>query len=212
MVNEILVSLGDENLKGLGEVLGSKSCVKILELLAIKDLAVSDIARELKMKINTTDYNVKKLVKVGLIEKSGHWWSVKGKKMPVYQVTNKKIVISPRSSVAKKFLWVLGLTGAAGIWIRSLTRPADSVFMGNEMVMEDAVFKAAPQPMEMMASNVGISQSVVDSVSDVGFWASLASWASNGMTLTGPEWFLIGAWSAIVLFFIYSLVVERRSN
>ncbi len=192
MRNEIVVSLGDENLKGLSEVLGSKSCVKILDLLALKDLAVSDIARELSMKINTCDYNVKKLVRAGLIEKSGHWWSVKGKKMPVYQVVDRRIVISPRRKVAKKFLWVLGLTGIAGVWIRSLMSPVD-------LVSEDLFFDAAPK-IEMMASNAGVSEQVVGAVSDVGFWGSLVGW----------EWFLFGAWSAIVLFFVYSMLTERR--
>ncbi|MBS3087369.1 helix-turn-helix domain-containing protein [Candidatus Pacearchaeota archaeon] len=211
MRKEVLISLGDEGLKDVAEVLGSDSCVKILDLLALKDLAVSDIARELGMKLNTTDYNVKKLVKAGLIKKSGHWWSVKGKKMPVYQVVDRRIVISPKRRIAAKFLWVLGLTGAVGIWLRSLMMPADFVMSG-EKVMDDAVFAAAPRAMElvvdevsqveMMASNGGISDATFGAVSDVSFWAGLAGW----------EWFLIGAWSAIVLFFIFSLISERRIN
>ena len=37
-------------------------------------------------------------------------------------------------------------------------------------------------------------------VSSVGFWAGLA----------GFEWSLLGVWSIIVLFFVYSLIVEKR--
>ncbi len=211
MRKEILVSLGDSKLKEMSEVLGSKSCVRILEELAVEDLAVSDIAKRLGMRLNTCDYNVKKLVRAGLIEKSGHWWSVKGKKMSVYRVVDRKIVISPRRRVAKKFIWVLGLTGVVGIWLRSLMKPADFMMSSdNEMIMEDAVFSAAPKAaaltadavpeVAMMAANAGVSESIVREVSSVSFWGSLASW----------EWFLIGAWSAIVLFFVYSLLSERR--
>ena len=41
--------------------------------------------------------NLKKLIEGGLIEKTkNYFWSVKGKKIPVYRVSNKKIVIYPK--------------------------------------------------------------------------------------------------------------------
>jgi DNA-binding transcriptional ArsR family regulator len=200
-MNNVMVSLGDSRMKDIAEVLGSKSCVKILDLLAVENLAVSDISRKLGMKINTTDYNVKKLVRAGLIEKSDYWWSVKGKKMPVYRVSDKSIVISPRRKVAKKFLWILGLTGIAGIWIRSLM---GGVHSGSEYVMSapkaEAVFsRVAEANVADAASEMGRYGLVSDVGS--GFWAGLAGW----------EWFLLGAWGTIVLFFVYSLIVEKRA-
>ncbi|NPE26681.1 winged helix-turn-helix transcriptional regulator [Methanococcoides sp. SA1] len=192
MKNEISLSLGDEGLKGISEILGSVSAVKILEELAVSDLSVSEIARRLDMKINTVDYNVRKLLRVGLIEKASHWWSVKGRRMVVYRASNRRIVISPKRRMAKKFLWVLGLTGVVGIWLRSLT---------SDVVRGDMVFDAAPK-MEMLAANAGMTERAVGAVQDVGFWAGLAGW----------EWFLFGAWSAIVLFFVYSLIIERRNK
>ena len=45
-----------------------------------------------------------------------------------------------------------------------------------------------------------ISRVGVIEVSFVGFWAGLA----------GFEWSLLGVWSIIVLFFVYSLIVEKR--
>jgi len=65
----ILINLGDEKAKWISEVIGNKSCNKILDLLAEKNLTVSDISHKLKMPINTVDYNVKKLVKAGLMMK-----------------------------------------------------------------------------------------------------------------------------------------------
>ena len=115
----IMISLGDDKAKHVSEVIGSKSCNRILGLLADGDLTVSEIARKLKMPMNTVDYNVKKLVKAGLVEKAAHWWSVKGKKMPTYKVSNKKIIISPRSDVGKKvvysFLMVFALVAVVGL-------------------------------------------------------------------------------------------------
>ena len=203
-----MILLVDDNLKGMAEVLGIPTCVKILDLLALKDLAVSDIARELGMKLNTVDYNVRKLVKAGLIEKTGHWWSAKGKRMPIYRVVDRRIVISPRRRVAGKVLMALGFVGVLGVFLRGKDYVA-----GNRVgvVMDEAVFAAAPKAMElvandggsgaqMMASNAGITQGFVDSVSNVSFWGSFASW----------EWFLFGVWSALVLFFVYAMIADRR--
>jgi len=195
MRKEILVSLGDSRLKELSEVLGSKSCVKILDLLGGEDLAVSDIARELGVKINTVDYNVKKLVRAGLIERSGHWWSVKGKKMPVYRVVDRKIVISPRRKIAKKFLWVLSLTGVLSLGVRYSLFVDQGKEVGSALPI--AVESMALDGAKMMYGN-GVHEEVFRSISD-GFWGSLAGW----------EWFLLGAWGAIALFFVYSLVSER---
>jgi len=60
------------------------------------------------------------------------------------------------------------------------------VFYDKEAVVFEAVLEI---------SRVGVIE-----VSSVGFWAGLA----------GFEWFLFGAWSIIVLFFVYSLIVEKR--
>lgn len=205
MDKNVLVSLGDSRMKEIAEVLGSASCVRILELLGEEDLTISDISERLDMKMNTADYNVKKLVGAGLVEGTGHWWSVKGRKMVVYRVSDKRIVISPRKSNAKKFLWVLGLTGVVGIWLRSLFGGSSNLAVkgaGDAMLMQDAVFEAAPK-MEVLTVNVGANNTVVQTVGDsIGFWAGLAGW----------EWFLIGAWSAIVLFFVFSLVAERKAR
>ena len=49
--------------------------------------------------MNTLDYNLKKLIGAGLIEKtSSFFWSVKGKKIPTYRLANKKIIISTKNS------------------------------------------------------------------------------------------------------------------
>jgi DNA-binding transcriptional ArsR family regulator len=114
------VDLNDDRAKYIAEVLGNKTCKKILELLARKDLTVTDIAKELDVPLNTVDYNIKKLIKSGLIEQVDYFWSVKGKKMPVYRVANKKIVISPRDSFIKKTIlpsFLISLFGGLGVYL-----------------------------------------------------------------------------------------------
>ena len=84
----VTIPLNDSRLKLISEVLSNKSCLKILDLLAEKNLSVGDISKELNIPLNTIDYNVKKMVKTGLIEKESHWWSVKGKKIETFDGMN----------------------------------------------------------------------------------------------------------------------------
>jgi predicted transcriptional regulator len=103
----LLFSLEEENSKKLGEVISNPTCKKILSILSEKELSVSEIANELQIPLNTTDYNIKNMLKAGLIEKANKWWSVKGKKIDTYTIANKLIVISPKKSLTSKVKSIL---------------------------------------------------------------------------------------------------------
>ena len=92
-----MISLEDEKSRKLGEAISNPTCKKIISLLAEKELSATEISREIKIPMNTLDYNLKKLISSGIIEKSKHFWSVKGKKIPTYKVVNKVIVIQPKN-------------------------------------------------------------------------------------------------------------------
>ncbi len=94
----ILMNLNDERSKKVAEVLKSETCKKILDYLAEnKEKSEEDIANDLEMPINTVEYNLKKLLESGLIEKAKKfYWSKRGKKIILYKPANRHIVISPK--------------------------------------------------------------------------------------------------------------------
>ena len=188
----ITVSLGDKKVKEIGEIIGNKTCNKILDFLASEDGTVTDISRKLKIPLNTVDYNVKKLVKAGLIEKSSYWWSVKGKKMPSYRVANRKIIISPKKSVAKVFAWVIGLTGLTAFTMREFMVDT-AINMGGA---PKAASNIAAGELDLLAE-----MAPMRGLESASFWSGLGPWS----------WFLIGAWFAVVLFFVFTLT-ERRNK
>lgn len=205
----ILVSLGDDKVKQIGEVIGNKTCNKILDLLAENEMTVTDISKKLKIPLNTTDYNIKKLVKAGLIEKASHFWSIKGKKIPVYRVSNRKIIISPKRSVGKIFAWTLGITGLSALTIREFTKrtfggvaPMVSRSFQNDVVTKEASAVMAIPELETLSMNAGTTDAVLTTISSPGFWQSLSPWA----------WFLFGAWFAVLLFFILTIYNERKTR
>ncbi len=94
-----MIGLDDERSKEIAEVIGNRTCKKIVVYLAeVKNASEKDISDKLEIPINTVEYNLNKLMKAGMIEKTKHFfWSVKGKKIDMYRLSNKKIVISPKS-------------------------------------------------------------------------------------------------------------------
>jgi DNA-binding transcriptional ArsR family regulator len=197
--NYIMLNLEDEKSAKIAEIMSNKSCKKILSLLAEKELSESDIAREIGLPINTADYNIKKLMEGGLVEKAkAHFWSVKGKKIPVYKLSNKYIVIAPKSmksSALKTFLPVVLIVGIAAFIIRFFSSTSNFVQKATSN------FETAPQA-------VG---SVRDAVSGANSFSSMSIWDKLvGMPVWA--WFLAGALFALILIFILTKLNRRKNK
>jgi uncharacterized secreted protein with C-terminal beta-propeller domain len=101
-----MMNLDDEKSKKIAEILKSETCKKILDYLAEnKEKSEEDISKELNVPLNTVEYNLKKLVDSGLVEKSKNFfWSKKGKKINLYKPANRHIVISPKKRPSMNLL------------------------------------------------------------------------------------------------------------
>lgn len=98
--SSLLIDLDDPRTDEIADAISNKTAKQILTLLGEGELSESDIAKKLGILLNTIDYNIKKLEHAGLIEKAKTFsWSSKGKAIYRYRLSDKKIVISPRSLV-----------------------------------------------------------------------------------------------------------------
>jgi len=179
--NFLLISLDDEKSKPLAEVLGSKTCKEIINLLAQNELSEKDISEKLNCPINTVEYNLKKLLKAELIEKSQNFfWSVKGKKIPTYKLSNKSIIISPKkSSINSK--------------IKSLLPVAILVGVGSFLIKKFTTFSEISEPVLKVASLADSAQSAEKFANSANiFWTSLPAWF----------WFLSGAIIVALIFYV----------
>ena len=194
----IMVELGDEKIASLAEALGNKTCKKILEYLTDKEACETEIARDLKLPANTVNYNIKKLLKAGLIEKSKFFlWSIKGKKIIKYKVANKKILISPKTSSASKSLLSAFLATGIGAFLIKLYYGSSS-FVGTNV--NKAVDFVEESPAVLSDSAVGVSQEVARAGVDN---------AINNVSCL-PElwiWFFLGGLFALI---VYMLINYRR--
>jgi DNA-binding transcriptional ArsR family regulator len=178
----IMVSLDDDEASYLADAISNKTCKKILKYLVDKEACETEIAQDLKLPANTVNYNIKKLLKARLIEKSkDYFWSIKGKKMLKYKVAKKNIVISPKSSSSIKILSAFLATGIGAFLLK--------LFLGSGKQVDNLQDSAKS----------GFGEAIVaDSGAEV-FSKSMA------MTSNFPEiwiWFFMGGIFALVIFMI----------
>jgi len=120
----IMMSMEDSKTKSLADVLGSKTCKKIIDYLVDHDEASQkDLSDALNIPMNTMDYNMKKLLASGLVQKrKNFFWSKKGKKIAMYELSNKSIVISPKRGFGDKMKtlipgFMLAAVGTFAVWV-----------------------------------------------------------------------------------------------
>jgi predicted transcriptional regulator len=196
MVNKkyIMISLEDERSKHLSDVLGNKTCKKIIDFLSENEASEKDISDKLKIPINTVEYNLNKLMKAEIIEKTKNFfWSEKGRKIDIYKLSNKSIIISPRSSeVSSKVKSILPVALISGL---------GAVLVKTYFVLKEKSVYYASHGGEILAtsardySETGLNQKAAEVLaqdSNIFFAQHSPAWI----------WFLGGAVLAIVIFSI----------
>ena len=151
----ILVSMDDEKSKELGAVISNDTSRKILDLLGEKsDISAQQIAKKLKLNLSTVTYNLKHLREQGLIKHSDFAWSDKGRRIELYSLANKIVIIAPKGFDFKdtlKKIIPIGLIGGA----ISLALKLSSSFktMGGEIMAEDATLELAEESVQVVQSS-----------------------------------------------------------
>ncbi len=184
----LMFDLDDDKLSLLTDVLSNKTSKKILEYLADKEASETEISRDLNLPANTVNYNVKNLVDAGLVNKSKDWfWSVKGKKILRYRVSNKKIIISP-SSKNSSVISIIGAAVLTGISAFIVKIYSSNLYQQTNLIEKSADFASSTGS----AGNVGDATSIIaqktveSSINFPQIWA----------------WFLAGGIIALIIFMI----------
>lgn len=184
------IDLNDDRINGIADVISNKTCKKILASIAEKEMSEGDIATELKIPLNTVGYNIKKLMEAGLIEKSSNFfWSSKGKKIPTYRISNRKIVISPKSSI-KGIIPAVVVSLLAALGIRT--------YFGMD---RSYAYSAATEIGQKVADNSASGASAIAAPANMPIPGEAAAhMIANPMW----AWFLMGAFVALMVFLVWN--------
>ncbi|HKL23278.1 MAG TPA: helix-turn-helix domain-containing protein [Candidatus Nanoarchaeia archaeon] len=205
----IMVSMGDSKTKSLADVLGSKTCKKIIDYLAEHDEASQkDLSDALKIPMNTMDYNMKKLLASGLVQKrKNFFWSKKGKKILMYELSNKSIVISPKKSFGEKMKtlvpgFMLAIVGTFAVWVYGRIKTSlefSKVAQGGDL-MNRGIEMDVPSTVNSLYSpgaSEGMTDIMITHASDVFQYSPSQTWM----------YFLAGA---LLILFAYSIINWRK--
>lgn len=228
----LLVSLKEEKAKKLAQVISNDSCRKILEHLAEKEATETELSETLNLPLSTVHYNLQHLVGAGLVAVEEFHYSEKGKEINHYKLSNKYVIIAPKSTFGlkeklKSILPAALITAAAAGLIHLLTKSA-SLFGGMfksssvQSVTEEASRLIAP-PLADAANAAPKAMLETASASQT---ASAAANATQTIvnetirTITQTTtiqpaipialWFLIGAISALLLYLLWNIFITKK--
>ncbi len=96
--NFLLLSLEDDKINKISNVISNKSCKKILDYLSEHEATETEISEKLNIPLSTVHYNLQQLVDAGLIVAEEFHYSKKGKEVNHYKLANKYIIIAPKKT------------------------------------------------------------------------------------------------------------------
>ena len=175
--NFLLLSLEDDKIKKVSNVISNESCRKILDYLSDKEATESEIAEKLQIPISTVHYNLSQLMETGLISADEFHYSKKGREMSHYRLANKYIVIAPKKTYGirdklKNILLVLSVVSAATLAIGFLQRffangPVTKIFSSSKQLLVRETIMI-PQAAESAISAQEMSKSAANAIGQAG--------------------------------------------
>ncbi|MGV8171105.1 MAG: ArsR/SmtB family transcription factor [Candidatus Woesearchaeota archaeon] len=202
--NFLLISLEEKKAKKIAEAINNETSRKILDHLAKKDCTETDIAKELKIPISTIHYNLKQLVEANLVVVDEFHYSSKGKEVNHYKLANKYIIIAPKQTdnrfmeALQKILPLTIITAITG-GILTIFGLLNGTKAGNLAAKSALADDAAPRLMMATEDTAAVGASMpVEEISRPFLQSNFIAW------------FLVGALSIIIIYFLYEVVKKRK--
>ena len=105
MTDEIVIlEPGDERAQKISKAMGSQTASDILQLLAEHPRSLTEITERLAIPLTTAKYHTENLLEAGLISVAETRYSVKGREIKIYSLTNQLLIVAPRTSNVRSLL------------------------------------------------------------------------------------------------------------
>jgi hypothetical protein len=100
----VFLEPGDERAQKIAKAMGSQTASDILQILGEGPKSLTDITGRLNIPMNTAKYHVGNLLDAGLIAVEQTKYSIKGREVKIYTLTNQLLVVAPRRSDVRSLL------------------------------------------------------------------------------------------------------------
>jgi DNA-binding transcriptional ArsR family regulator len=102
--NVVFLEPGDERAQKIAKAMGSQTASDILQILGEGPRSLTDITERLNIPMNTAKYHIENLLDAGLIAVEKTKYSIKGREVKIYMLTNQLLVVAPRQSNVRSLL------------------------------------------------------------------------------------------------------------
>jgi DNA-binding transcriptional ArsR family regulator len=102
--NVVILEPGDERAQKISKAMASQTASDILQLLAEGQKSLTEITDRLDIPLTTAKYHIENLLEAGLITVAETKYSVKGREIKIYAVTNQLLIVAPRQSNVRSLL------------------------------------------------------------------------------------------------------------
>jgi len=92
----VILEPGDERAQKVAKAMASQTAGDILRLIGNGEKTATEIAEQLSLPMNTVKYHTENLLEAGLIRVATTKYSVKGREVKVYSLTNELLIVAPR--------------------------------------------------------------------------------------------------------------------
>jgi len=102
--NVVILEPGDERAQKISKAMASQTASDILQLLAENQKSLTEITDRLAIPLTTAKYHIENLLEAGLITVAETKYSVKGREIKIYAITNQLLIVAPRQSNVRSLL------------------------------------------------------------------------------------------------------------
>lgn len=100
----VILEPGDERAQKISKAMASQTASDILKLLAETPKSLTEITDRLSIPLTTAKYHIENLLEAGLILVAETKYSVKGREIKIYAITNQLLIVAPRQSNVRSLL------------------------------------------------------------------------------------------------------------
>ena len=120
----IILEPGEKRAQKIAKAISSQTAGDILRLLAGGAKSLTDITDMLAVPMNTAKYHVDNLLDAGLITVTDTKYSVKGREVKLYSLTNQLLIVAPRQadirSLLLKYAALFGIVAVASLALSAI--------------------------------------------------------------------------------------------
>ena len=102
--NVVVLEPGDERAQKIAKAMASQTANDILTLLASGSKSLTDITEQLNIPLTTAKYHTENLLDAGLITVAQTKYSVKGREVKMYALTDQLLIVAPKQTNVRSIL------------------------------------------------------------------------------------------------------------